>query len=260
MSHIFSALRFFWKQIMRPNPLLGKQSHTLTLTGCFTVRMTFFLPGKFQTRLFMRFRYTVISSEKIARSQFVCRRRFAHFKRFFRWSSVSSGFDIGRLYFPPASCNCRQMVVWLNLGSCFLQAVLDITAGRKHSSSASERMFLSSFGVVARRRPERGKSVRSLGPFHRSSYISRSIYHTWPLSRQPSIQASDPKDGRKGKRFRNAYGLVKTLHKKNSQLISKAKMNEVNTSCDQHWSHLDWSTPGLINTRTGQHLISPAYL
>lgn len=84
--------------MMRPKPWLEKHPQTLTLIGCLTVQTTFFFPGKFQTNPLTEFKRMVVSTEKIICSQLVALWSWAHFNRFFRWPSVSTGFHKGWLY------------------------------------------------------------------------------------------------------------------------------------------------------------------
>ena len=63
---------------------------SFTLVESLTVRTIVFFPVNFHTNPFTVFRRMIASSEKITCSQFVALLPWAHFKRFFRCTSVSN--------------------------------------------------------------------------------------------------------------------------------------------------------------------------
>ena len=154
---------------MWPKPLLEKHPQTLTLIGCLTIQIMFFFPGVFHTWHLTWFRWIVVSSEKITWSQLVAMWASAHFKQFIWWPSLSSGFDIGGLNFAPASFSrCHTVLSLISAPFLFIwfwmsRLVMNICW------SARDRICSSCFGVVARGRPERLESYKSLDSFHQSS-------------------------------------------------------------------------------------------
>ena len=161
-----------------PNPLLEKQPQTFTLIGCFTVRTTFSFPGRFQTKPFTEFSRMVVSSEKITLLQSLRWWFRAHFNRFCRCVSLSNGFDKGRLNFAPASVRRRCTVLPLITTPFFLNRFAISSVVINVSESTRETICWSCFAVVARVRPDWGKSLKS---FDVSTNIWRSKRYIWSL-------------------------------------------------------------------------------
>ena len=155
--------------MVRPKPLLEKQPQTFTLIGCLTVGTNFFFSGKFQIGPFTEFKRIVVSSENIIWFQSVALWCCAHLRRFFRWRSIRSGFDIGRLYLAPVSFKLRRTVLPLTTTPCRFSLFEISCAVINVFSLASEIIRWSCFWVVARGLPERFESVKSLDYFHLSS-------------------------------------------------------------------------------------------
>ena len=147
---------------MRPKLLLEKQLQTFTLIGCLTVRTTFFFSGKFQTSPFTEFRRTVVSSENITWFRSVALWCCVHLRRFFRWRSVSSGFDIVRLYLAPASFKRRRTVLSLTTTPCRFSSFEISCALINVFSLASEIIRRPYFWIVRHGLPEHFESVKSL--------------------------------------------------------------------------------------------------
>ena len=91
---------------------------------------------------------------------------------------MSSGFNRGRLYLPPPSFKRRRTVRSLILTRFLFSWFVISRLVTNVCCSASERIFWSCFGVVARGRPVRAESSRSFDCFHRlSQYCTVDMLH-----------------------------------------------------------------------------------
>ena len=129
--------------------LKSKSRLSFTLVECLTIRRIFFFPVKFHTNPFTVFRRMFVSSEKIICSQFVALLSWAHFKRFFRCTSISYGFDKSRLYLSSASFKRRCIILSLTVVSVFVnlfsmsRTVTNVCCSARETICSSYLWFVS---------------------------------------------------------------------------------------------------------------------